>query len=407
MAYQLLPYIATSALVLSTPRTPVKVWDGVLASSTLQTVIAAGEQRAHCFTTVFDRGDELDQVGRTAIEATLTSIVGELGDDCRYIEYWWRGESNGMEVHRDVDEAFCRSHQIDGVGLQRCPINGHVLYLDVGAGVRGPTCVWEEEEVCTDSGGPSPNEDVRAGAPRTLRTLHVVPAVPGRLLRFDGASLHSVMGPNCNLLESVEPHIGSVKVSQQRRRATLLFNTWRDPPGLPSPKDPAPAKAVAAFEKLETSPTCSPASAWRDTALEFVPMTIEGDEVTIQAPLLGDVTRRGCQAPSLTALVAADSLLPALESTTAVHSLELRAGEPTVVAPRTTGSKAAVVEVDEEEELAMRLGHAAHLESEFWGLDEDDEDDEELDEEGQEEQSDFWANVAAMQALEAQSREES
>ena len=88
---------------------PVRVWDGVFDSSLLQTVVDAGEQRGHCFTTVFDRGPKVDRPGRTVIESVLTSLLQSLGDESRYVEYWWRGESNGMEVHRDVDECATRA----------------------------------------------------------------------------------------------------------------------------------------------------------------------------------------------------------------------------------------------------------------------------------------------------------
>jgi hypothetical protein len=68
-------------------------------------------------------------------------------------------------------------------------------------------------------------------------------------------------------------------------------------------------------------------------------------------------------------------------------------------------SSGGTVEIDEEEELAMRLGHAAHLESEFWGVD-DAEDDFELDDDNEEGEQGSptdlsWANfVAARKELE-------
>ena len=56
----------------------------------------------------------------------------------------------------------------------RYPHHGHVLYLSVSGGVRGPTCVWE---------------DGYDGA------VTVVPAVTGRLLRFSGELVHGVPRP--------------------------------------------------------------------------------------------------------------------------------------------------------------------------------------------------------------------
>ena len=152
----------------------VSVWDGVFAPAALNLVLAAGKSREHSFTSVFDRGPE-GHAGRTIIEAALTSILDQVGDDSRYVEYWWRGVWNPMAVHRDVDEALCRTQRRGDAGVQRCPQNGHVLYLETATcGPVGPTCVFEE----ADSGGGQ-----WGGPPRELQLLHVVPAKPGRLLR--------------------------------------------------------------------------------------------------------------------------------------------------------------------------------------------------------------------------------
>ena len=406
------------------------IWDGVLSPDTLGVLIAAGEQRGHVFTSVFDRGESVDKPGRTVIEVALCSILEQMGDESRYLEYWWRGDSKGMEVHRDVDEALCRSHRVGDIGVQRCPSHGHVLYLDIESGVRGPTCVWEEEPDDSDNAAilaAGARRDPRSGPPRPLSTLHVVPAVAGRLLRFDGASLHSVLGPKCALLET-SGTAGPVPPGAGVRRAVLLFNTWWcDPPGLPSPMDPAAPKAVAALAALPTRPACEPGSAWR----AVVPMGEEEEEEAstttfIKAALLGDLTRRGCEAASLTARVGTRAIKAALASEAAVHTVRLL---PTH-ANRGDGEKAGplgaalgddvlgnlgmdlggfggvsgdssdgTVEVDEEEELAMRLGHAAHLESEFWGVD-DAEDDFEFDDEEEEGEQGTptdlsWANFVA------------
>jgi hypothetical protein len=411
------------------------VWDGVLSPDTLGVLITAGEQRGHVFTSVFDRGESVDKPGRTVIEVALCSILEQMGDESRYLEYWWRGDSKGMEVHRDVDEALCRSHRVGDIGVQRCPSHGHVLYLDIESGVRGPTCVWEEEPDHSDNAAilaAGARRDPRSGPPRSLSTLHVVPAVAGRLLRFDGASLHSVLGPKCALLETsgtapIPPGAGV-------RRAVLLFNTWWcDPPGLPSPQDPAAPKAVAALAALPMRPSCEPGSAWR----AVVPTVEEEKEeeasttTLIKAALLGDLTRRGCEAASLTARVGTRAIEAALASEAAVHSVRLLSthakrgdGEAGPLAAALGGdglgnlgmdlggfggvsgdSSGGTVEIDEEEELAMRLGHAAHLESEFWGVD-DAEDDFELDDDNEEGEQGSptdlsWANfVAARKELE-------
>ena len=131
---------AANSLLSTTPR----VFDSVFAPAAIRTLVAAGCDRSHSFTTVLDR--EASRSGRTVLERALTAVLDELGDESRYVEYWWRGEHRRMDSHRDVDEALCRSrsHAGTAVGVQRCPQNGHVLYLELAEELRGPTCVWEE-----------------------------------------------------------------------------------------------------------------------------------------------------------------------------------------------------------------------------------------------------------------------
>ena len=416
----------SKAMMLAQTGKFVQVFDGTFAPNTLKTVLQAGEDRGHCFTSIFDRGPDQENSGRTIIESALTSVLEQLEDDSRYVEYWWRGESKGMEIHRDVDEALCRSHHIGGVGVQRCPTNGHVLYLDVGPEVRGPTCIWEEEPPSEDPAKAlAIGADPRAGAPRSLRALHIVPAVAGRLLRFDGASLHSVEGPKCSLLAPDSSPTTAPPAAAGVRRCVLLFNTWSTPPQLPSPKDPAAPGAVAALKALEMRPECEPFSRWRRAPTPDAPTSsarAEGDHCApalVEGVLLGDATRRGCSSTTLDVEVCSSSALrAAVNSRLCVYSLELTP----VPAPRAVRAATPVpdddsaVAVDSAEELAMRLGHAEHLESEFWGIDVDDEwEDDEWEDDGShsqdddheqgegvagmEGQADFWANVAALQEL--------
>ena len=424
---------------------PVRVWDGLLAQSTLSTLLDAGEQRSHCFTSIMDR--ERHGRGRTIIETALTSILDELDDDARYVEYWWRGESKGMEAHRDVDEALCRSNRVNSIGVQRCPQNGHVLYLAISPENRGPTCVWEEqnaEERLQASVATTDGSDPRAGAPRPLQAVHVVPAQPGRLLRFDGAALHSVVGSSTEWLESVgaTDAIGTSAI----RRAVLLFNTWEQPPRLPSPDDPPAPRAVDSFAALGGSlPSCASRKEWTEVTAAVAP-AVAMERTCLRVQLLGDHTRRNCEAPALLAHVERGLLRTAVEAASVPHVValepadELNSPTTTVGAVAEGGGKATAGEdavlFDAEEELAMRLGHAEHLEEEFWGVDDnDDDDDDEYDEaeetegvtsllgmadggvdgeDGEDDENDeddeagpdpsFWANVAAMQALEEKMR---
>jgi len=404
---------------MSTTGLAVCVWDGVLSSSSRAAVLSAGEQRKHSFTSILDRSAA--PAGRTIIESALAALLDELDDDARFVEYWWRGETKGgMEVHRDVDEALCRTRRFDGIGLQRCPNKGHVLYLDTGADVRAPTCIWEE----STASGPGSSVDARAGAPRLLEALHVVPACAGRLLRFDGAALHSVADPAMSWLGPPSTASGSTVAA---RRAVILFNTWQqEPPTLPSPSDPPAPAAVASYRALETVPEwCLPRGEWTqvweaEASQEAPPQEAAAPApmLTITAPLLGDACRRNTLAASFSAEVSREAMEVALRSDGAVHRVGLIACELTAAeeaegagTAAAAAASAEAVEVDEGEELAMRLGHAEFLESEFWGSEEgdtdewDDEEDEVEVDDGEEEgeegglSSDFLASLAELQRL--------
>ena len=108
----------------------------------------------------------LDRLSKTSAEA-LGSYLDEIGDASPMVEYWSRQEWKHIEAHADVDER--RASAAPGEPL-RFPTMGHVLYLSVGPRVQGPTCVWQ----------PDPHDGSPFGA------LATVPAVAGRVLRFEG-----------------------------------------------------------------------------------------------------------------------------------------------------------------------------------------------------------------------------
>lgn len=170
----------------------------------------------------------------------------------------------------DVDEAVCRSQRRGAAGVQLCPENGHVLYLDVGADVRGPTCVWEEER---------DGETERGGAPRLLTELHVVPARVGRLLRFRGDMLHAVPKPACEWVDTG----GGVGMADARR-CVILFNTWDVPPTLPPPDAPASPKAVDSLKALGFTPGCLPLEAWTE-----VESTVDSAEAEVRSGRVTDL----------------------------------------------------------------------------------------------------------------------
>mmetsp|Transcript_24550 Transcript_24550/g.28423 ORF Transcript_24550/g.28423 Transcript_24550/m.28423 type:complete len:159 (+) Transcript_24550:255-731(+) len=81
----------------------------------------------------------------------------------QYVEYWTRQEWRHIEAHADVDEHRAKEHDsrilpsttvpntnnedddqhhASASASYRYPTKGHVLYLQVGTKVRGPTCVF-------------------------------------------------------------------------------------------------------------------------------------------------------------------------------------------------------------------------------------------------------------------------
>lgn len=161
----------------------------------------------------------------TPIENAIDSALLEMGDTTQRVEYWSRDEYMNIDTHADIDEAF-----LEDEGEVRCPQVGHVWYLQVEDNLRGPTCVFPDEQAGwgrkDDEKGVNPEKD-----------LVVVPAVQGRILRFPGNAMHAVpKPPNRWLLSrSDEPelrrkenHVDKDLDEDFSERSVLLFNTWPD-----------------------------------------------------------------------------------------------------------------------------------------------------------------------------------
>lgn len=172
------------------------------------------------YETVGHRIFSLNQEPITPTEMLLKSLGTELEySDSTTLEYWWRDEWINMELHRDVDEVLAKQEPEKEFLF---PEKGHVLYLDIGQGVEGPTVVFTD-----------PNHK---GAPFDFG---VCPAVPGRLLIFEGNLRHAVPRPGLSYLNPSEGgtncELWSPKVRDEHertdmRRSVLLFNAWRAPP---------------------------------------------------------------------------------------------------------------------------------------------------------------------------------
>lgn len=192
-----------------------------------------------------------------ALDAILSEMDGEeaVGDKKQYVEYWTRQEWRSIEAHADVDEFRAKEEDssvtaaADLISLgpdgYRYPKYGHVLYLQVGSNVRGPTCIWpgrrsggellrdvrvstEPKEDEGDAEGITDEESCNAAA--NIVEMLIVPALRGRLLRFPGSALHAVPRPHDFWFLPFVMGSASHTPAEAWGRSVVLFNIWEDDP---------------------------------------------------------------------------------------------------------------------------------------------------------------------------------
>lgn len=220
-----------------------------------------------------------------------------------------------MAAHADADEA-----RLAATGSVRSPRAGHVLYLRVGAGVEGPTVLWN----VTRGGDFFVSDDDDA------TTMVSVPAVTGRLTRFAGNRLHAVPRPAdlyWTLREDDDDDENEDPLGRHGRHV-LLFNLWpteegrlensgvsrataaddntkTDRPRRPNPRAEwkrAEIFDVNAADAEDPPPSTSSVSWWSWFSATITTTTAATPETAVfQIPLMGDETRRGI--PQRTALL--------------------------------------------------------------------------------------------------------
>ena len=198
--------------------------------------------------------DGSESKNRPLIELAIDEILTKLGDDVgignsttdnddddgqqqqQFVEYWTRQEWRHIEAHADVDENLAKEEDKSEMETSqvlpfRFPSRGHVLYLKVGTEVQGPTCLFPKRSSGKDllkSDNDNNNNNNNSDEEIELVT---VPAVEGRLLRFEGSTLHAVPRPaDLWFLSFVK---GAPKFTPEETwgRSVILFNTWfGDPP---------------------------------------------------------------------------------------------------------------------------------------------------------------------------------
>ena len=107
----------------------------------------------------------------------------------------------------------------------RYPKNGHVLYLQVGSSVQGPTCLFPTCQFGGDLLRKNNNQNNRNNDQIPVVT---VPAVPSRLLRFQGDFLHAVPRPFDIWFRKFVVGVGETEPIEEWGRSVILFNTWEE-----------------------------------------------------------------------------------------------------------------------------------------------------------------------------------
>lgn len=245
----------------------VNVWDNVLPKETCQVLHEAATESGlgHC---VFRR-----KTPTTRIERALDTVLSQMKEPSQdlYVEYWSRQEWRHIEAHADVDEHLAKQETHLPF---RYPDKGHVLYLQVGKDVRGPTCLFTN----ATSGG-----DLVECSDTELVT---VPAVAGRLLQFSGDMLHAVPRPSDLWLLPFVKGAPQFQPQETWGRSVILFNTWSNEP--PSNVPYSDSSDSVCEQKFVL---CNPAEEWRPVPIQSSSSN-EEERVNAKIWLLGDQHRR-------------------------------------------------------------------------------------------------------------------
>lgn len=329
----------------------VQVWDNVLPDDGLREDLheyASSMGTDHqCFTFPLSSSSNVRVHRWNVIEETLDAILRESSDigGCT-VEYWTRQDWRHIEAHADVDENL--SKQIDKVSSfdddnnnndnemqykypstyktshgHRYPIYGHVLYLQVGSNVRGPTCVFPERS----SGGDllrsihhhvksvkdnDDDEDNVVDAKNFQLTIVesvIVPAVAGRLLRFNGRDLHTVPRPTDVWMLPFVKGSPEYEPEEVWGRSVILFNIWPHPHNEEPPLDVPLDKNEFWGWELEDETTdlqeiqtlgafCNPFDDWDDVPIcsnsssSISSTSVESESNQLKVWLLGNERRR-------------------------------------------------------------------------------------------------------------------
>lgn len=208
----------------------LNVWDDTLSPKTLSLLHKVASQRGLGHN-VFTRRSCCSTDSSSSkkhyanpIEKVLDELLTKMNDTSPIVEYWTRQEWRHIEAHSDIDEHLIKeqlkqlhNNKNNDQELEfRFPNHGHVLYLQVGSEVRGPTCVFLD---CSFGGE-------LASISSSEVDLITVPAVPSRILRFHGNLLHAVPRPTDIWMLPFVKGSPQHEPMEEWGRSVILFNTW-------------------------------------------------------------------------------------------------------------------------------------------------------------------------------------
>ena len=345
----------------------VNVYNNVIDDDTckhLHKLTLQHMKRTRDGSSIFYRGNSKRKQRLTPIETCIDQILVELDDSSPIVEYWSRSNYINMDAHADIDEDLLKDE-----GILRCPSNGHVLYMQIASGnlsdddnnidnskqvMACPTVVFPTRKIAWGSVTPmhgntsleeeaqeyivdvenywSEEEKEQYGYTSDidedkLEKMVIVPAVNGRLFRFDGAAFHAVPRPADRFLmgeqdlalflerereeeddddddywDNDDDDYDDMEEENTSKRSVILFNTW--PEGSNGPRGVLPDRIIdsipdgisigdahLSYGKEFETVMCNPSSEW---SLEEV-TSVSGDIVRdVTIPLMGNPSRRGC-----------------------------------------------------------------------------------------------------------------
>ena len=315
----------------------VKVWDNVVppmghSRAALQEFAATSGLGHKCFTRPLLSSSNQDSKCNNIIERTIDAILSEIERSAGnnnvavstnrcFVEYWTRQEWRHIEAHADVDENLSKQLDqqkcLDGNDLQstypmtyqeeyghRYPTFGHVLYLEVGTNVKGPTCIFPGRSSGRDFQrsidhesleGDDNLENVEDGEKEI--PMCIVPAVAGRLLRFGGRDLHAVPRPTDIWMLPFVQGSAQYEPKQEWGRSVVLFNVWpgNEHPPLDVPLDTSNWEDQEGIWNIDT-PFCNSFSDWKEVMVTQKEHSSSGSDnelnQSVKVWLLGNERRR-------------------------------------------------------------------------------------------------------------------